>query len=92
MFWKDDRDDELQRAAMSLLRVCYCYCGAVQIGLLSAAPPLLMTVVVIAGGFLFDKLIKGQFIGRTLGRKVAQTLGKQFRNNDTPLKIKTFFY
>ncbi|KAK7116466.1 vesicular glutamate transporter 2.2-like [Littorina saxatilis] len=45
------------------------------IGLLSAIPPLLMTVFVIVGGVVFDKLITGNFVSRTVGRKLAQTLG-----------------
>ena len=52
-----------------------------QIGLYSAIPPVLMTIVVISGGILFDKLLSNDIIGRTLGRKMAQTLGNSFCYN-----------
>jgi len=48
----------------------------VQIGLLSALPPVIMTVVVIIAGIVVDRLIRGNYVSRTLGRKAAQTLGK----------------
>ena len=47
-----------------------------QIGILSALPPVLMTVVVIIAGVLVDRLIQCNYVSRTLGRKLAQTLGK----------------
>lgn len=45
------------------------------IGLYSAIPPVLMTVVVIAGGFFIDKIMEKELVGRTFGRKLAQTMG-----------------
>ena len=35
-----------------------------------------MTVVVITAGIVVDRLIRGNYVSRTLGRKAAQTLGK----------------
>lgn len=49
--------------------------NAADIGLYSALPPVLMTVVVIVGGVIVDKIMERQLIGRTVGRKLAQTLG-----------------
>ncbi|XP_076465593.1 vesicular glutamate transporter 3-like [Babylonia areolata] len=46
-----------------------------QIGLWSSLPPLLMTISVICCGNLFDHLLTKGYIGRTLGRKLAQTIG-----------------
>lgn len=46
-----------------------------EIGLLSAVPNVLMTVIVITGGVMVDKLITANMVGRTAGRKIAQTVG-----------------
>ncbi|XP_025077342.1 LOW QUALITY PROTEIN: vesicular glutamate transporter 2-like [Pomacea canaliculata] len=48
---------------------------AAEIGLMSAIPSILMTVVVICGGFLFDCIIHRQYVSRTCARKLAQSIG-----------------
>lgn len=45
------------------------------IGLWSALPHVMMTVVVIAGGFVVDALIKHKVLSTTAARKTAETLG-----------------
>ncbi|KAL3866386.1 hypothetical protein ACJMK2_043689 [Sinanodonta woodiana] len=45
------------------------------IGLFSSIPHILMTIVVIFGGFMFDHLIKAQIISTTVARKLAQCIG-----------------
>ncbi|KAK3098732.1 hypothetical protein FSP39_022499 [Pinctada imbricata] len=45
------------------------------IGFLTSLPEILMTIVVVVGGIIFDQLIKSQTISTTTARKVAQCTG-----------------
>ncbi|XP_060579824.1 vesicular glutamate transporter 3-like isoform X2 [Ruditapes philippinarum] len=48
---------------------------AAEVGIWSAAPHVMMTVVVICGGFTVDALIKRNIVSTTVARKTAETIG-----------------
>ena len=47
-----------------------------QIGFLTSFPPILMSVSVISGGLIGDKLIKTEKMSVTAGRKLSMIVGK----------------